>query len=193
LNLFKSKTEDIDECIALIIKKPPHDEWSWIVLNRFNIVHRLWMKEKAIVKTYANDLPTMYGDHHVVEVRRILMELPGVEDVYASSSFQDVYASSSFQLVEVEYDETKLDPEQIEAILEEQGYLGELPVPVERGVLQDQQNGDKPFFRTTAAYKQTGLAVSFAQKVPPAGRPLWPCPGMGPLSQNIEIIEEEAS
>jgi len=179
-----SKTKDIDECIALRIKKPPHDEWSWIVLNRFNIVHRLWMKEKAIVKTYAKDLPAMYGDHHVVEVRRILMELPGVEDVYASSSFQ---------MVEVEYDETKLDPQQIEAILEEQGYLGELPVPVERGALQDQQNGDKPFFRTTAAYKQTGLAVSFAQQVPSAGRPLWPCPGMGPLTQNIEIIEEEAS
>ena len=136
------------------------------------------------MKTYAKDLPTMYGDHHVVEVRRILMELPGVENVYASSSFQ---------MIEVEYDETKLDPDRIEAILEEQGYLGELPVPVERGALQDQQNGDKPFFRTTAAYEQTGTAVNFAQKVPFAGRPLWPCPGMGPLTQNIEKVEEEAS
>ena len=136
------------------------------------------------MKTYSNDLPAMYGDHHVVEVRRILMALPGVEDVYASSSFQ---------MVEVEYDETKLDPGQIEARLEEEGYLGELPVPVERGALQDQQNGDKPFFRTTAAYDQTGSAVSFAQKVPFAGRPLWPCPGMGPVAQSIDNIEEEAS
>ena len=32
----------------------------------------------------------MYGDHHVVEVRRLLLEMPGVTDVYASSSFQVV-------------------------------------------------------------------------------------------------------
>ncbi len=115
----------------------------------------------------------MYGDHHVVEVRRILLELPGVEDVYASSSFK---------FIEVEYDETKTNPEKIEARLEEEGYLGELPVPVERGALQDQQNGDRPFFRTTAAFEQVGNSVSFAQKVPFSGRPLWPCPGMGPLS-----------
>jgi len=122
----------------------------------------------------------MYGDHHVVEVRRILLELPGVEDVYASSSFK---------FIEVEYDETKTNPDKIEARLEEEGYLGELPVPVERGALQDQQNGDRPFFRTTAAFEQVGNSVSFAQKVPFTGRPLWPCPGMGPLSQSIEENE----
>ena len=33
-------------------------------------------------------LPAMYADHHVVEVRRILLEMPGVQDVYASSAFQ---------------------------------------------------------------------------------------------------------
>lgn len=135
------------------------------------------------MKTFAQDLPTMYGDHHVVEVRRILMALPGVEDVYASSSYQ---------MVEVEYDETSLDPVQIEATLKEAGYLGEMAVPVERGVLQGQTNGNKPFFRTTAAYEQTGRAVSFTQKVPFSGRALWPCPGMGPVAQSIEKIEEEA-
>ena len=126
----------------------------------------------------------MYGDHHVVEVRRILLGLPGVEDVYASSSYQ---------MVEVEYDETRLEPDQIEASLEEQGYLGEMSVAVERGALQDQKNGNKPFFRTTAAYEQTGRAVSFTQKVPLSGRPLWPCPGMGPVAQSTDKIEEEAS
>ena len=35
-------------------------------------------------------VPAMYGDHHVLEVRRILLELPGVLDVYASSCFQTV-------------------------------------------------------------------------------------------------------
>ena len=29
------------------------------------------------------ELPAMYGDHHVVEVRRILLEIPGVDNVYA--------------------------------------------------------------------------------------------------------------
>lgn len=136
------------------------------------------------MKTFTKDLPTMYGDHHVVEVRRILMQLPGVEDIYASSSYQ---------MVEVDYDETRLNPEQIEAALQEAGYLGEMAVPVERGALQGETNGNKPFFRTTAAYEQTGRAVSFAQKVPFAGRPLWPCPGMGPVVQKIDKIEEEAN
>ena len=35
-------------------------------------------------------VPAMYGDHHVLEVRRILLAMPGVEDVYASSGFQTV-------------------------------------------------------------------------------------------------------
>jgi hypothetical protein len=125
----------------------------------------------------------MYGDHHVVEVRRILLELPGVEEVYASSSFR---------YIEVEYDETKINPDQIKARLEVEGYLGELPVPVESGALQDKQNGDKPFFRTTAAFEQSGKSVGFVQKVPYAGRPLWPCPGMGPLPQPVKKSEEEA-
>ena len=34
------------------------------------------------------DLPAMYADHHVVEVRRLLLETSGVKDVYASSAFQ---------------------------------------------------------------------------------------------------------
>lgn len=135
------------------------------------------------MKTFSSDLPAMYGDHHVIEVRRILLELSGVESIYASSSFR---------YIEVEYDETKINPDQIVARLEEEGYTGELPVPVERGALQDRQNGDKPFFRTTAAFEQRGKAVGFVQKVPYAGRPLWPCPGMGPLPQTDKKSEEEA-
>ena len=42
------------------------------------------------------DLPAMYGDHHVVEVRRILMDIPGVEDVYASSGFRAALRSAPF-------------------------------------------------------------------------------------------------
>lgn len=136
------------------------------------------------METFQIDLPTMYGDHHVTEVRRLMLELPGVEDVYASSGFQ---------FVEVQYDETKLDPDQIKATLKDAGYLGELQVAVEQGAIEDRENGDKPFFRHTIAYQQTGQAVGFAQKVPYAGRPLWPCPGMGPLVQEKGETEEELS
>ncbi len=134
------------------------------------------------MERFSLDLPAMYGDHHVTEVRRLVLALPGVDEVYASSSFQ---------VVEVTYDETQLDPEQIKATLEEAGYIGELPIPVEKGALEEQKNGEKPFFRHTAAYAQTGKAVSFAQKVPFLGRPLWPCPGMGPLTNPIKKSEEE--
>ncbi len=133
------------------------------------------------MKTLTLDLPTMYGDHHVVEVRRLLLEIPGVHDVYASSGFQ---------IVEVEYDESKLDAAVIKARLDENGYLGELVMPVEKGAIGDRQNGDKPFFRHTAAYTQTGQSVNFAQKVPFSGRPLWPCPGMGPLERGIKEATE---
>jgi copper chaperone CopZ len=120
----------------------------------------------------------MYGDHHVTEVRHLLLELPGVSDVYASSSFQ---------IVDIQYDEAKLSPDEIRAALDEAGYLGELPVVVEQGAVEDRENGDKPFFRETVAYEQTGNSIGFAQQVPFADRPLWPCPGMGPIKQ----IEEE--
>jgi len=130
------------------------------------------------VNTLSLDLPTMYGDHHVTEVRRLLLELDGVDEVYASSGFH---------IVEIEYDEAKLDAEAIKVVLDEAGYLGELPISVEQGAIEDRENGQKPFFRRSVAYEQIGRDVSFAQQVPFAGRPLWPCPGMGPIKQ----VEEE--
>ncbi len=132
------------------------------------------------MEKFTLDLPTMYGDHHVAEVRRILFELPGVDDVYASSAFR---------AVEVTYDPAKLTPEAIEAKLDEAGYSGDLPVPVEMGAVAVEGNGGKPFFRHTAVYETTRSVVSFAQRVSHEGRPLWPCPGMGPL-QTIKSVEE---
>ena len=64
------------------------------------------LKEVKVVETYSRDLPSMYGDHHVTEVRNLLMALPGVTDVYASSSFR---------IVEVQFDESALSPNEIEA------------------------------------------------------------------------------
>jgi copper chaperone CopZ len=120
----------------------------------------------------------MYGDHHVTEVRRLLLELDGVEELYASSGFH---------FVEIQYDEAKLDADKIKAVLEEAGYLGNLQVTVEQGAIEDRENGNKPFFRESIAYEQTGRSIGFAQQVPFSGRPLWPCPGMGPIKK----VEEE--
>ena len=133
------------------------------------------------MEKFTLDLPTMYGDHHVLEVRRILLEVPGVEDVYASSAFRSV---------EVTYDPAQTTPDQLTALLDAAGYSGDLPVPVELGEVVVQGNGGRnAFFRHTATYETTRTIVSFQQRVHYEGRPLWPCPGMGPLQ--TDLPEEE--
>lgn len=125
--------------------------------------------------TLTVELPAMYADHHVVEVRRILLELPGV---------RDVYASSAFHLAEVSFDPQQISDEEITRSLGSAGYLEDLIVPVEKdtpGV-----NGRAEFFRHTAAYDQTHSAVTFGQHVSYLGRPLWNCPGMGVLRKMEE-------
>ncbi len=119
-------------------------------------------------------LPAMYGDHHVVEVRRILLEMPGVTEVYASSCFH---------LVEVTYDPAKIDPHAIEAKMSEAGYTQELPTPVEAGARGERQAA----MRHTAAYEQAGQVVGFAQNVTYIARPLWMCPGIGVIND----VDEE--
>ena len=120
------------------------------------------------------DLPTMYGDLHVIEGRRILFGISGVEEVYASSGFQ---------VVEVGFDPDQITPEALKAQLAAAGYSGELPVPLEAETeLAVGENSTKPqFFRHTAVYQQIQQNVSFAQNVAFEGRPLWPCPGMKPI------------
>lgn len=124
------------------------------------------------------ETPSLYGDHHVSEVKRIMMEIPGVEDVYASSSFQ---------IVEVTYDESKINDLDIAIKLDEAGYLGEWSPPVEISTAVTNGDGsEEPFYRHTAAYQQTRHLVTFAQNVSYLGRPLWPCPGMGRRCQEID-------
>jgi copper chaperone CopZ len=115
------------------------------------------------------DLPTMYADHHVVEVRRILFEVPGVEAVDASSAFQ---------IVKVEYDPEKTSEDILKQVLDKNGYLGGLDGPFETGKPAVGYGGET-YFRHTAAYKAVGSVISFEQVIAKSGRPLWPCPGMG--------------
>jgi copper chaperone CopZ len=119
------------------------------------------------------ELPAMYADHHVVEVRRILFELPGVKDVYASSAFQ---------VAEVTYDPEVVGESAIAGKLEEAGYLGDFAVSTEAGKPATSKNGDGIYFRHTEAYKQTKDTIGFAQNVNYVGRPLWPCPGLGVIN-----------
>ena len=117
----------------------------------------------------AFDLPAMYADHHVTEVRRILLAIPGVEEVNASSAFQ---------VVKIEYDSEKTSEDILRQALDECGYLGDLQIPVESGKPAIGSDG-KTYFRHTAAHKATGTEISFEQGIASSGRPLWPCPGMG--------------
>ncbi len=126
------------------------------------------------METTTFTLNIMYGDHHVIEVRKLILAIPGVEDVYASSCFH---------VVDVTYDESKVDAGAIEEKLTEAGYFGEMSFPVEAGTGSSAPNGQKVFFRHTAVLEQAGKTVSFAQKAPYEGRPLWPCPGVGAIKE----------
>jgi hypothetical protein len=123
------------------------------------------------------ELPTMYGDHHVIEVRRLLLELPGVENVYASSAFHSV---------EVIYDPAKINDLEIQIKLDEAGYLGEWSIPVESGVAPYPQGEDRSAFRQSAVYETTRQVVSFSRNVAYARRPLWNCPGLGVIKKMEE-------
>lgn len=116
--------------------------------------------------------PALFGDHHVTEVRRLLFALPGVVDVYASSAFQ---------IVQVEFDENKITHEVLLKTLEETGYLGDIPMTVEKSEAMEAES----VFRNTATYASVKKTVSFIQKTPYRGRPLWNCPGMG-LVKNMD-------
>ena len=106
----------------------------------------------------------LYGDHHVLEVRRILLALPGVIEVYASSRFQ---------VIEVDFDPLQVSADKIAFRLEEAGYLTDLPVMNETMIQAPH--------RHAVMLEQTRSAVGFQQEVSIQPRSAWPCPGMGLL------------
>lgn len=122
-------------------------------------------------------VPAMYGDHHVLEVRQILLDLPGVEAVLASSCFQTV---------QVTFDPARIGREAITAALGAAGYLQPLQIPVEPGVPAYGRTRGDAYFRHTAAQEQTKQVIQFTQRVAYSGRALWPCPGMGVISRDKE-------
>lgn len=118
------------------------------------------------------NLPAMYGDHHVIEVRRILLDLPGVTNVFASSAFRSA---------EISFDPAVCSADLIRSTLDAASYLGELPSQGEVSRAASDINGGAVSMRHTKVYEQTKQYISFTQDVVAQGRPLWPCPGMGPV------------
>jgi copper chaperone CopZ len=130
------------------------------------------------MKTITLEVPAMYGDHHVMEVRRILLALPGIIDLYASSAFH---------LVEVQFDDTKITEDQINTLLGEAGYLDKLPMPAETGEAAHLRQGAAPtYFRHTQTFETMRDMVAFQQKVSYSGKPLWSCPGFGVIKSKME-------
>ncbi len=96
-------------------------------------------------------LPTLYADHHVTEVRRLLLEMAGVEEVDASSCFQ---------VVRIRYDPAQTGEAALRARLDEAGYLADVTLPLETDTAPDRPAA---YFRHTVAYPQTGRVIGFAQ------------------------------
>jgi copper chaperone CopZ len=68
------------------------------------------------------EVPTLWADHHVLKVRDALVNLEGVDGVYASSGWKQVL---------VDYNNKKVKKAAIEKALAEAGYpVGEGEVPV---------------------------------------------------------------
>ena len=136
------------------------------------------------METVRFEVPALYADHHVTEVRRVLLDLPGV---------MDVYASSAFRIVEIKYDKSQINDLQIAVKLDEAGYLGEWTVPAEADVVREPVGaGTSAYLRHTVVYQATPRTVAFAQRVGYGGRPLWPCPGLGPIAASGEKEDIDA-
>ena len=127
------------------------------------------------------ELPSMYGDHHVIAVRRILLDFDGVTEVYASSGFR---------VVEVEYNSKKTPKKDLVAALEKAGYTADFDLPEELPIPANEQK-EKAYFRHSEASEQTGNTVAFEQTVKFQRSPLWPCPGMGALKPAILKVDKE--
>ena len=104
------------------------------------------------------ELPTMYGDHHVVEVRALLAGLPGVRPVVASAAWQKVV---------LDFDPAQTGPTAIKAALAERGYTADpIGVPAVSARLAGM----------TEFAQGSGIIERFIEAVP-AWSPLGPCPG----------------
>jgi len=117
-------------------------------------------------------IPTLYGDHHTTEVRKTLEGMKGIDDLYVSSAFSQISLS---------YDPKVVKPDKIRNALAEKGY-GEDVEPV---LVAEALPVGESTTRHTSAYTGTGDTLAFAETAPGwEGRPLWPCPGFEPTTDD---------
>ncbi len=113
-------------------------------------------------------LPFLFADHHVTEVRRILLKVPGVVDVYASSAFQTV---------EVTFDNAQITAADIQKTLDDAGYLSPLPSPTEDAsdhpARSRRLSGDDPVLP----------GLHFSRPLPSKSINAWLIPGLGLLKK----------
>ncbi len=110
--------------------------------------------------SFVVDVPGMYADHHVVVVRRILLQIPGVTAVYVSSAFG---------LVEIDFDAEGTAPDDLVRRLAEAGYLSDPPAPMESGEpARDGAAAGGQYRRFSTTRAAAGTAVAFRRGTPPA-------------------------
>ena len=113
-------------------------------------------------------VPTLYGDHHTVAVRRILAAIAGVGDPLVSAATRQVALT---------FDPAKTNAAAIEKALADQGYDpagDDLAYPTQSTFAEEAT-------RHTASISGTGTSLAFAEITQVVqGRPLWPCPGFDP-------------
>ena len=71
------------------------------------------IREDEAMEDLILEVPSLYGDHHVLRVRDALTALEGVGDVYASSAWRQVI---------VTFDPKKIKAAEIEAALSQAGH-----------------------------------------------------------------------
>ena len=105
------------------------------------------------------ELPAMYGDHHVTEVRELLARLAGVGGVYASAAWQRI---------ELEFDPAQTNAEAIRSALLARGY----------GADGDHLPPVSPRTKTLTEFAIGASATEqFVEKVPAWHSGFGPCPG----------------
>jgi copper chaperone CopZ len=65
------------------------------------------------MKELVLEMPSMYGDHHVLRVKETLMSIDGVKEIYASSAWKQVMIS---------FDPKKVTEKDLEKALSDAGY-----------------------------------------------------------------------
>ena len=125
------------------------------------------------------DIPILFGDHHVLEITKILSEIEGINEFYISSAYN---------FVKLDYDESKISEEAIGVLFEKAGYSGEMGFEVEVFAVETEgATKNKKHFRKSVLYDQTNLTQGFKQNATKTSRKEWPNPGMG----NLEVGKKE--